>query len=606
MELSQVWLVLIIFVEIVLCVQHIRTTKSDHSRQRAKFFMVGISVPLILGFFTELFFPAIGILLPELTMPGMLFGILFIGYGIIKNELLSITTGNVAQNIATKMADALILINASKKIVASNEAAIRLLNSSEDELLNLPFESLEARIKTDKPHEMSITDILEKNGSFLDMQMTLTHKHNKTIPVSLSGFIQREEDDTIVGYIILIRDISEYKETEKALRQSEDRYRSIMESVMEGYYEVDLDGNITFTNDVYEKITGYTKQELFGKNFWSLLSEETAEQMRNASKRIFHSGIPEKNIRYEITAKNGNSIILESSATLMRSNEGKPIGISGMTRDITEHIRLEEMVIQSEKMLSIGGLAAGMAHEINNPLAGIMQNTQVLRNRISAGLPMNQKAAEKLGISMESIQSYMKERDIFNKLELILDSAKRIAKIVDNMLGFSRKGGSVFGMHDLGQLLDKTIELASNEYDLKKKYDFREISIVREYDKNVPKIPCESSKLQQVFFNLLQNGAQAMFENKKSINPPCFHLRIKLDGDMVRIEVEDNGPGMEKHTSKRIFEPFFTTKEIGVGTGLGLSVSYFIITKNHSGTMKVESSPGQGARFIIDLPYKKA
>jgi len=121
----------------------------------------------------------------------------------------------------------------------------------------------------------------------------------------------------------------------------------------------------------------------------------------------------------------------------------------------------------------------------------------------------------------------------------------------------------------------------------------------------MPQVKCEASKIQQVIFNILKNGAQVMSESVEKKKEPRFTLRLMPEEDMARIEIEDNGPGMDEATRKRVFEPFYTTKPVGAGTGLGLSVSYFIITENHGGTMEVESEPGKGAKFIIRLPLEK-
>lgn len=139
------------------------------------------------------------------------------------------------------------------------------------------------------------------------------------------------------------------------------------------------------------------------------------------------------------------------------------------------------------------------------------------------------------------------------------------------------------------------------DFDLKKKYDFNSIEIVRKYEEPVPGVLCESGKIQQVVINILRNGAEAMSEIQRD---PQFILRIIHDktANMVKIEIEDNGPGMSDEVSRRIFEPFYTTKKVGEGTGLGLSVSYFIITENHRGQMRVHSEPGRGTTFVIALP----
>ncbi len=271
--------------------------------------------------------------------------------------------------------------------------------------------------------------------------------------------------------------------------------------------------------------------------------------------------------------------------------------------DVTERCRMEEMVIQSEKMLTVGGLAAGMAHEINNPLAAIIGSVQVMSQRLTASSKRNLAAADEVGVTMEAIHAYMKKRGILEMLAAIKESGLRAARIVENMLSFSRKSESKRQPTDMADLLDRTLELAASDYDLKKQYDFRDIEIVREYTPGAPLAPCERSKIQQVLFNLISNGAQAMASwTPPDLRKPRFIFRLAPDLGMLRIEVEDNGPGMDETVRKRAFEPFFTTKAVGEGTGLGLSVSYFIITQNHGGAMSVESTPGKGARFIIRLP----
>jgi PAS domain S-box-containing protein len=300
-----------------------------------------------------------------------------------------------------------------------------------------------------------------------------------------------------------------------------------------------------------------------------------------------------------------------------------PIQASGESRavilmdDVTDAVRMEKMMIQTEKMMSVGGLAAGMAHEINNPLAGMIQNAQVVINRLWGDLPANREAARKLGLSMEILLAYMDERGIRDLLEAIRKSGARAAQIVGNMLSFSRQSADRFGRHSLARLMDETIELAGNDYDLKKKMDFRNIVIVREYSPDMPEVQCEDNRIQQVFLNILKNGAEAMTLNRRPgggqgnpgegrPDPACFVIRIRQREDWAWVEIQDNGPGMDEATRKRVFEPFFTTKGIGQGTGLGLSVSYFIITEIHGGDLEVVSRPGDGATFIIRLPLEGA
>ncbi|MCG8636372.1 MAG: ATP-binding protein [Desulfobacterales bacterium] len=266
-----------------------------------------------------------------------------------------------------------------------------------------------------------------------------------------------------------------------------------------------------------------------------------------------------------------------------------------------EKKRLEEMIVQSEKMVSLGGLAAGMAHEINNPLAGILQNTQVIRNRIQSQIPANLKTARELDLDFDALNTYMDRRDIHKMLDSVMDAGKRAAAIVSNMLSFSRKSASGFVPEDVSLLLDQTLELAASDYNLKKKFDFKQILVEREYDPDLPRTNCKSSEIQQVFFNILSNGAQAMIGNDTDVEPK-FLMRTFREKDQVCVEISDNGTGMPEDVRKRVFEPFFTTKAVGEGTGLGLAVSYFIITENHKGQIEVESKVGQGTCFRIRLP----
>ena len=270
--------------------------------------------------------------------------------------------------------------------------------------------------------------------------------------------------------------------------------------------------------------------------------------------------------------------------------------------DVTQEVRLYEMMIQNEKMLSVGGLAAGMAHEINNPLAGILQNTSVLENRLFGDLPANQNAAKAVGTTLETIRQYLTLRNLPEMIGSIRDSGNRAATIVKNMLSFARKSEKVVSSHDLGSLLDQSIDLLKTDYDMKKHYDFKQIEIIRQYDKTAEPVACEASKIQQVFINILKNGAEAMAEMADSPKPPTFILRLQDDGAWMRVEIEDNGPGMDEKTRRRIFEPFFTTKPVGKGTGLGLSVSYFIVTDDHGGEMSVHAGGNGGTRFVIRLP----
>jgi len=388
---------------------------------------------------------------------------------------------------------------------------------------------------------------------------------------------------------------------QRETRKLRNYLQNIIDSMPSMLIGVDPECKVTLWNIEAEEITGISADNAVGKDIVLVIPGLKSEKYRivesirgrkpfTESKRPFKtdSGIIYHNVTFFPLIANGiNGAVLRIT-------------------DVTEQVRMEEMMVQSEKMLSVGGLAAGMAHEINNPLAGIIQTANVMRSRLDTGtaIPANIKVAEEVGTTMDAIGSFMDKRGIPRMIENILESGSRLAEIVNNMLSFARKDGDFKSTHLLSELMDKTLELAATDYDLKKQYDFKLIKVLKEYEEYVPPVPCDKGKIQQVILNILRNGAEAMQEAE--IKNPLFIVRIKFDSacGCSCIEIENNGPGMDDDIRNRIFEPFFTTKPVGMGTGLGMSVSYFIIQNDHGGALSVESDPEGGVKFIIRLPVE--
>jgi PAS domain S-box-containing protein len=403
--------------------------------------------------------------------------------------------------------------------------------------------------------------------------------------------------------LAVIRDIDDRKRAEFELSKARNYINNILNSMPSVVIGINTDITVTHWNREAEKITGITRDKATGQPLEKIFPHMQSEVER-IKKSIESRQLIKDNRITDIMEGGSQYSDLTVYPLISNGVEGAVIRID----DVTERVRIEEMMIQSEKMLSVAGLAAGMAHEINNPLAGILQNAQVILNRLTNKMNANDLAAKESGTTIEAINIYMEKRKIIEMLEAIYITGKRASKIVENMLSFSRKSELKLSPHDVIKILEDTVDLAASDYDLKKKYDFRKIQIKKEYEKNIPMVNCERSNIQQVFLNILKNGAQAMIEKKienEKLNQkekvPCFTLRVNQKDGMVMIEIEDNGPGMDEETRRRAFEPFFTTKDVDAGTGLGLSIAYFIITEQHNGELAIESVRGKGTKVIISL-----
>ncbi|MBN2527946.1 MAG: PAS domain S-box protein [Deltaproteobacteria bacterium] len=397
----------------------------------------------------------------------------------------------------------------------------------------------------------------------------------------------------------ILFDVTERKNAEMKILQLKKYLSSIVDAMPVALIGMDADGCIVQWNRKAALHTG--------------ISRENALQL-TARDILAHLDLPVstfetclgKNIPYQDSQKvrrlNGKRVF-ENIIIYPLLNSEHMDGAVILIEDVSERVEMEEQIIQNEKMLSIGGLAAGMAHEINNPLGAVMQTVQVLSTRLlSNDCVANVDAADAVGVSMEAIQQYLQIRKVDRMLNSIRESGARMAELVQNMLSFARKSSVEKEPHSLGTLLDDSLKLAEIDFSLKRNYDFRKINIVKEYSPDAITIRCKKTKIQQVFLNILGNSAFAM--HSSNVAKPCIRIRTVLNSSeqTVRIEIEDNGPGMDEETQKRIFDPFFTTKSSGAGTGLGMSVSYFIIVEEHKGNLSVKTNPGHGAAFHITLP----
>ncbi|WP_051444906.1 ATP-binding protein [Desulfocurvus vexinensis] len=399
----------------------------------------------------------------------------------------------------------------------------------------------------------------------------------------------------------LAREVAERQRAEAELRASRKNYQDLFASMQTGFalHEIILDGQgqpadyrFLAVNPAFERLTGLDAAKIIGQTVLGVLPETERIWIERYG-RVALTGEPETFEEFSAALDRHFEVVVYSPA------RGQ---FATLFSDVTERKRAVMMMMQSEKMLSLGGLAAGMAHEINNPLAGILQSAQNIARRLSPELEANAEAAQRCGLPMQAMQCYLEARGIGRMLDGIAASGTRAARIVASLLSFSRQEGTSRTPCDLAELVDETLALAENDYDLKNKHDFRNIRVLRDLPEDLPPLPCSRGQIEQVLLNLVRNAAHALSAMEPRRPDPTIRIAARAEGGQMVIEVQDNGPGLSEQAEKRIFEPFFTTKAPGQGTGLGLSVSYFIITRNHGGSFEVRSAPDQGARFVIRLP----
>ncbi len=377
---------------------------------------------------------------------------------------------------------------------------------------------------------------------------------------------------TISGYVAVAIENSQLygqqRQHTEELALLKEFNESIVESVNVGLLAVDENGRITRCNSPFEEMIGLGRDETVGKLVEEIFDESFARNLENIlGKSRWHLTEVRNAYKLHTYDVGGRSLILNVAVAPLRSVSNQQTGAIIVLENVSSRVKLEETLQQSEKLSSIGLLAAGVAHEVNTPLTGVSSYTQMLLGMIPETDPKH-----------ALLQKMQRQTD-------------RASNIVGNLLNFSRTGNSEeFGEIDLNKLLNDTLQLL--EPQLRKS----NIEIVKEYAAAPPKISGSAGKLQQVFTNLILNARDAMFSGG-TITLKTF---VEESGVAV-VEVSDTGEGIPAENLKKVFDPFFTTKEVGTGTGLGLAVSYGIV-QEHAGTIEARSKTGDGATFRLVFP----
>jgi two-component system NtrC family sensor kinase len=394
-----------------------------------------------------------------------------------------------------------------------------------------------------------------------------------------------------------------------------------------------------------QRIFGYTREEALGCSFEFIVPESARKHVDRVTAQLLTQQGGSESVNENIT-KDGRTIICEWYNTPILDGDGKVMSVCSMALDITQRKQAEAAVqeseaqlrkqkqeleqalfelqhsqiqlVQSEKMSSLGQLVAGVAHEINNPVSFIYGNITHAQEYIQDLLKLLQLYKEKYTYPVPQIQQFEDAIDVrflTQDLPKLLNSMKvgatRIRQIVASLRTFSRMDEAEMKEVDIHENIDSTLMIL--EHRLKANSHHPEITVIKEYG-NLPLVQCYAGQLNQVFMNILANAVDALEETFKEVNQnpkskiqnPQIRIYTQLsESNQVTISIADNGPGISEEVKQHLFDPFFTTKPIGKGTGMGLSISYQIITDRHGGSLECLSQLGSGAQFLITIPLQQ-
>jgi PAS domain S-box-containing protein len=449
-----------------------------------------------------------------------------------------------------------------------NDVLCRHLGYTREELIGMNYRRYTEEEDARKLHEL-YNGVYRTGKPVTALGMEATRKDGTKLNYETSVSLIRNSEGKPIGFRGISRDITERMRAEEALRRSEERYRTIIDDMQEAYFEDDLSGNLTFFNDVLCRSLGYTREELIGMNYRQRVDEKGARKLRQFYSELYRTGKPIKALEAEFVRKDGTKLIGEFSASLIRNSEGKPIGLRGISRDITEKKKMEEQLFQAEKLRAVGEMASGVAHDFNNALAAILGNTQLL---------LHTAQDEELKETLKIIEKVAK------------DSGQTIRRLQD----FTRKrvGQELFKV-DVNAIIKDSMEMTKPKWKDEPQSRGIRIEVVSNLEE-IPSVSGNASELREVITNMIFNAIEAMPEGGK------IEIRTFKKRRDVLIQISDTGIGIAEETEKRIFEPFFTTKPF-TNTGLGLSMSYGII-KRFGGDIEVESEVGRGTTLTIIMP----
>ncbi|MDP8298945.1 MAG: PAS domain S-box protein [Candidatus Tantalella remota] len=449
--------------------------------------------------------------------------------------------------------DAVFLYDFDGEMIEVNHKACDMLGYSVSELLRIPFVELNIEEEKTKSKEAIKTG----TGKYaLRYESKFRTAEGKVIDVEISSSAVDLKKGIMQG---IVRNITEHKELERALRESEEKFRTFMETASDLMFIADAQGRLNYVNESMANTLGYDKKELLGKDFTMVLHHSAKEDFSANHRRLIIKGEAKYETVWE--TKNRKKLFGEIEVGGIYTEKGVFAGARGIFRDITERKKVEE----SQRLAQLGKLAADVAHEVNSPVSVISARAEM------------------------SMLKDAKEGDVLNNLKIIVDQCGQATSIVKRLLMFSKPSRGEFTEVDITETMDFILELLSQQFTI------AGVKAIKDFDPEVPRIKVDEKQIQEVFMNLLRNAIEAMGD----VDNATVTISIKQAGENMKLDIIDTGEGITEDDMKRIFDPFFTTKTHG--TGLGLSVCYGIL-KIHKGDLKYTSSPGEGTTATVLLP----
>jgi PAS domain S-box-containing protein len=565
-SLAFLWAIGLGLSSLYLCWRYYRRSTDPPAKRRAKYVLVGLAIPLVALFTVDGVLPQFELTAPETASVALAGGSICVAYGALRHGFFALTPAVAADNIISTMSDALLLVDREERVAMANRAASELLGYRGSEIVG---ETVQAVLAPDGGcgGEASVLQLL-RSDSGRAIETAIRTRDGRQVQASVSMSQVSDADGGQLGRVYVARDITDRKRMEEALLLKE----KAIENSVSAIAMSDMEGRITYVNKACMRVWGSDdKEDLVGKPYWTML------QSSEVVKGIASAMLERKSWEGELVArrKNGEGAHVQVWASLVEDENGSPIQTISSFLDVTESKRAEEERQRMEQQLQLAGrlaavgeLAAGVAHELNNPLAAVQAFAQFLADRDDL------------------------DEQVRSDVETIYRESQRASRITTNLLSFARRHRPERSLICINEVVQKSLELHS--------YRMRvsNIDVSTDLDPDLPLIMADFHQLEQVFVNIIANAEQAMTDSHSG-GRLC--VRTRLAGETIRITFTDDGPGIPKENLKSIFDPFFTTKGVGKGTGLGLSICYGIV-QEHDGHLYAESVPGQGTALVVEIP----